>query len=75
MRDAAGELPHGLHLLRLEQRRFGVPAFRDLHPEAFVGLHQLPRPLRDARFERFRVAARFLFPPLQRRRHLVVAAR
>ena len=67
VRDAARELAHRLHLLRLPQRRLGALALRRFGLKAVEGMAQLGRALRDLRLELFAAAGQKLARP-----HLVV---
>ena len=42
MRNTAGQLPHRLHLLGLQQRRLGLLTGVDLGAEPFIGHGKLP---------------------------------
>ena len=71
MRDAAGEPPDGLELLRLGQRCLGFLALRHLDLQAVVGLGQFTGAFRDAGFQQMRCLIAFRLALLQPGSHFV----
>jgi hypothetical protein len=51
MRNAAGKLPHRLHLLHLAQLALRLLASRHLRSELGIGLRELTRAFRHVRFQ------------------------